>query len=121
MTTTLQPLGPNQEKWLKALESGDFKQMQQCLMAGNSYCCLGVGCVVMGLVPQCDGGDWSFAGEREAAPDEFVEFVGLHNKYGYSKGKVFSGLVSLNDNGTTFPEIAAIIRRDPSVYFREPR
>lgn len=30
-------------------------------------------------------------------------------------------LAYLNDRGVPFTEIAAIIRRDPSVYFKEPR
>lgn len=43
-----QALGPNQEKWLKALESGEFKQGSRRLenLADGSRCCLGVACAI---------------------------------------------------------------------------
>jgi len=39
------------EKWLVALRSGDFKQGKDTLFdsVNDTYCCLGVGCVVAGM------------------------------------------------------------------------
>lgn len=34
------------EKWLAALRSGKYKQGERKLKEGDSYCCLGVACVV---------------------------------------------------------------------------
>ncbi len=58
-------------QWARALESGDFKQTNSTLKRGRgkgaSHCCLGVGCEVMGLVPQNQGN--SFV----AFPSEYSE------------------------------------------------
>lgn len=41
-----------QEKWLTALESGNYKQGIDYLRSlDDTYCCLGVACEVMGIEP----------------------------------------------------------------------
>lgn len=44
MTRAKQKLTLEQEKWLSALESGEFKQIHGVLKSHDGYCCLGVGC-----------------------------------------------------------------------------
>jgi hypothetical protein len=39
-------MGPLQKAWVEALRSGEYKQTQDRLQVGDSYCCLGVACVV---------------------------------------------------------------------------
>lgn len=39
-------LGPNQTKFVEALESGEFKQGRDQLQLEDTLCCLGVGCAV---------------------------------------------------------------------------
>lgn len=42
-------IGPKQEKWLQALESGDYDQCRGMLYDGTGYCCLGVANKVLEL------------------------------------------------------------------------
>ena len=35
--------------WLKALRSGDYKQGRGKMLLNNKYCCIGVGCIVLGV------------------------------------------------------------------------
>lgn len=39
-------LGPNQQKWINALKSGEYEQCDGSLEDSNGYCCLGVACKV---------------------------------------------------------------------------
>jgi hypothetical protein len=56
-----QKLGPNQLKWLKALESGKYKQGRWMLQHAvtKECCCLGVGCLVLGPKPSGVSGEGS--------------------------------------------------------------
>jgi len=42
------------EKWVAALRSGEFKQGRGklCNMTDNTFCCLGVACIVAGIGPK---------------------------------------------------------------------
>lgn len=126
-----------QEKWLKALESGDYSQCKDKLHDGGGYCCLGVACVVAGIVPVLVGetvddegyvdeeARYVFDGEGEAAPDSLVERLMLRSPVGtLQEGATirigehaFDRLVYANDNGGTFAEIAAFIRANPEKVF----
>lgn len=122
-----QPLGPNQERWLRELETTDKKQGKKLLRSkDDKYCCLGVGCELIGLTPKAPTEDGYMYGADEdewVAPDELIENLGLHDCCGYAKHPFEhrQDIAGLNDTGKTFKEIAAIIRADPSMYFREPR
>lgn len=124
---TRQPLGPNQERWLKALESGNYEQGEGKLRSGNAFCCLGIGCLIAKVPgrPQSDG-DWYFATNgsswtKSYAPTALVEYLALRNQAGGGDDSREPSLIQLNDFSKPFSEIAAIIRSDPSVYFKEPR
>lgn len=41
-------------KWVEALRSGDYRQIQFNIGEGNELCCIGVGATVAGMPP--DGG-----------------------------------------------------------------
>lgn len=129
MAETLQPLGPNQERWLKALESGEWKQGRWQLCHGDGHCCLGVAAKLfseMRIEQESSGHTrwWSPDGVSYSSicPPDAQEALSLYGYCGEAAAREdHQSLASLNDNVTPFPEIAAIIRRDPSVYFREPR
>lgn len=96
-----------QEKWLKALESGEYEQGVGQLKREDKYCCLGVACEVMGI---------EYSGFHPGLSEAAGELVGL-TSFGDPKDDSYS-LTYLNDNGKTFKEIAEIVRSNPSNYFR---
>jgi hypothetical protein len=132
-TTTTGAVGPSQEIWLQALESGQYPQVDGWLCLNGGYCCLGVACKIFGLpskVRETSAGDkaLSFSGEEDIAPPEIVNRLGLYSPTGHpapdkdGKQPDIQSLASLNDGGLfSFQEIAALIRQNPSMYFSEPR
>lgn len=133
MSEAKQAIGPNQEKWLQALESGEYEQGVGFLLCTGKYCCLGVGCELSGASK--DGTDnsrlaHSFDDEYRKAPQRTVDWLGLKSPWGFFGGHDHldckdgfraGDLADANDHETTFPEIAAFCRENPSIVFTEPR
>jgi len=121
----MQELGPNQEKWLQALESGNWNQVSGRLGDHRGHCCIGVACEVMGLQHKRDeDGDFVYDGASGNAPQSLVEWLALHDEEGsaYEPDDDMSSLVELNDcEKCTFKKIAEAVRANPPAYFREPR
>ena len=84
-------------KWVEALRSGKYKQGRDQLQNGDTYCCLGVLCVVAGLPifsgNSTDPGNVSYQG---------IYDLGVHHL-------TCPKLWSMNDSGRPFPEIADYI------------
>ena len=97
------------EKWLAALESGEFKKATGQLREGPAYCCLGVLCVVAGLPLTADG--MSILG---VGPDEgykpLRELITGDPEFGV--GDPIHALIDLNDNSFNrdWKAVAAYIR-----------
>jgi hypothetical protein len=97
-------------KWVEALRSGEYQQGLRALRKGNSFCCLGVLCDVMGA--EWDKGEddlnATLNGEKQdyyLAP-EALAVVGMTDK----EQEVLYGM---NDNeGKTFPQIADYIEEN---------
>ena len=127
--TTKQLLGPNQEKWLKVLESDRYKQVQNFLSIPNKgNCCLGVACrIFLGKPTGINVVDdelnvYHWDSEDTNAPDAVVKKLAIYDREGSnSKGCFDRALTALNDSGHSFKQIAAIIRENPGEYFSEPR
>ena len=121
-------LGPNQKKWVEALESGKYQQGENFLHSGKGYCCLGVACAVFEenaeliLETVAKSGDavTSYDGADTLAPKYVIRVLDLYGSGG-EPDKTFNesleDLTQLNDGGTTFKEIAQIIRDNPAAYF----
>jgi len=82
-------------KWVKALESGRYKQTRTVLTDNYGYCCLGVLCRVAGV------------------PKEKLRWESTLGDV--HQGKLLPSasmgkLIDMNDGGSTFREIAAWIR-----------
>lgn len=113
-------MNENQERWLTALESGEYPQGKSSLCLQGKYCCLGVASDLFvpkdeqKLDPTTDG--VAYQGETAVAPPAVIEALGLDGSTGYIGGDEVS-LASMNDNGMSFPEIAAFIRSNPSRVF----
>ena len=123
---TIQPLGPNQEKWLGAIESGKFIQgRDEYLCFDSKYCCLGVGCKVLNILESnTREGALAFGvkGERRAAPQELIDKLDLFDKWGVDSSRDDGKRLSyFNDSGMSFVSIAKLIRYDPSRYFKSSK
>lgn len=120
--TTPKPenLSGMRDKWIAALESGEFPQGKGALRSDRGYCCLGVACEVYrretGIGEWVPGdGAWVFkiTGYYESAilPLSLVEVFGLKDQYGSSNDGSL-GLTTKNDTGSCFAEIADLLKGD---------
>ena len=134
-----QLLGPNQEAWLKELESGNYPQTTHGFLSDNhGYCCLGVGCRTLGLAPNRTNVDTTytlfhdeFDGQSELAPQSLIDWLALYDSSGdIAPEKIFctiigfegiDSLVDANDSEYSFELIAKFCRANPSAVFRESK
>lgn len=132
-----------QERWLFALESGEYNQTKGFLQDEKGNCCLGVACRVMGYPVHIDrkeedcirnihihpnfyrGSDGLHWLTMEVMPSPAWELLGLRDASGIFENRIeyngrhYWGLSAMNDWGLTFKEIAAFIRANPEVVFKE--
>jgi hypothetical protein len=88
------------QKWVTALRSGEYKQAQKRLKVGDAYCCLGVLCHIAGYrIIEKD--DMIVAGEH-VRDYRVLGDLGLDPD-------LRQPLITMNDDGKTFGEIAAYI------------
>lgn len=134
-----------QERWLSALESGGYGQIEGHLCQSGNYCCLGVATHVVNPdhpALQQDGwdkADWiedqvvdedpelfSTFEDGSFAPPDVAMALHLNNTNGRFRfmarieieGNHHDGLVALNDNTNwTFEHIAEFIREKPWLVF----
>lgn len=102
----------DREAWLRALETTTEKQGKRRLgSAKTGFCCLGLGCEVVGV-------EYNPLGNFS---DAFARRVGLWGRDGRSKPHSdLHKLTYLNDaDGKTFAEIAEILRANMNEYFKE--
>ncbi len=116
-------LTESQEKWLTALESGQYEQGSRYLCRNNKYCCLGVACEIFNISFEAEKIDddiiKDYNGQQCASPPDIVDILNLYDNLGSKNGiDDIDGLARLNDRTYAFKEIAAIIRENPSDYFR---
>jgi len=116
------------EIWALALESGLYEQGKGHLVLHHpssgppKYCCLGVLCDLANkagvktpfgaaqenALPGLGG--WNFGTNGANLPDCVTEWAGMDSASGdFGPGSIDSLMIH-NDNGDSFPEIAAIIR-----------
>jgi len=113
-------------KWISALRSGDYHQAQGTLYHGtdNNYCCLGLAGAIcgipiemmdgIGMVSDWDGGEGRHQELYEMAlqkgyPIELIDDVDGSNKFSHH-------LASMNDDGSTFDDIADYIEEYVDLY-----
>lgn len=125
-------MNDNAKKWVEALESGEFEQGTGYLCKNNKYCCLGVACELysrengeMSKSLQFDGSvayginDYH---SRYTLISPVRDWLGLrdgNSTYGKENnvGEREHSLMGLNDKGTPFTEIAAVIKSEPEGLF----
>lgn len=115
-------IGSLQEEWLSRLEKYPEKQHKGSLgyQVGSSYkaCCLGEAAMCLG-VAKFDSAGMMFNQESSAYLWDY-ELLGLYSKEGMSRYSNTS-LSKLNDADKTWPEIAKIVRDNPSNFFKESK
>lgn len=109
------------EKWLSSLRSGDYKQTQCHLHTNYGFCCLGVLCDLYGkehnveweLVNDEDYNYYVFQDEKSILPLSVIEWAGVEDDNPEICETPLSQtpLSRLNDNGSTFNEIADLIQK----------
>ena len=129
-------LGPNQEKWLSALESGEYKQTKSALARESkngkrSFCCLGVACDVS------QKSEWeessfkangkykgpfliTYINETESLPASVMRWLSMKDdegRFSDGPGSGSSCLTEMNDKGASFKKIAKFIRANPTLFF----
>lgn len=128
MTITKKPLNEFALAWVKALESGKYRQWRGALtqIKGKrmKHCCLGVACLLYSkqiekLVVTTAADKRQYDGEEAILPPKVAEALGLnHADSEFTNGKVKCQLSELNDNGHSFKEIAELIRSQPPGLFK---
>lgn len=119
-------------RFIKALESGKYKQTTEQLRSGERRCCLGVACDV--FHEDTGMGEWiinvdgifEFLGESGELPVEVQNYFGgvtapweLHTTLILAdlNDEEKATLADLNDEQkATFPEIAKILREEYGIY-----
>lgn len=122
-------MNANAEKWVTALESGEFEQAQHVLRETDAFCCLGVACEIYRL--ETGRGEWKFLpvpnanyngltflpnpleSQRSVLPPTVQAWLGLGNEKGTFEGGCLS---EENDRGATFSEIAELIRNKAELF-----
>ena len=103
--------------WIAALLSGEYKQgIRQLRDKDNKFCCLGVLCnlhaqahpeiAAMQKEPEQYIGAWALL------PREVMDWAELGSENGAYVNSANTTLVSDNDDGCSFPEIAKIIQEN---------
>ena len=122
-------LGPNQTKWIEALESGSYKQCKGALRRiDGAMCCLGVAAHIFaeeqGVVPELSTSKnyedcYDYLGDHSIAPLYVRSALSLNDAVGGAKGEMKTyALVSLNDSHNySFAQIAEHLRKNPESYF----
>lgn len=118
------PYNQDQLLWLEDLETTNAEQGQGALHENDKFCCLGRGCLVLGipgkLIPNPFGmRTVEYQGSSTIAPDSLIKRLRLRDCYGSVREDILgnSSLVYLNDSKVSFKEIAAIVRANPEGYF----
>lgn len=106
------------EKWLEALESGEYKQakdqLRRTVGKGYEYCCLGVACQVAREIGVRKISDDVLRNEL-ILPKSMQRLIGIDDSGDFVdaveyRGHAYSNLTQLNDSGVKFKTIARIIR-----------
>jgi hypothetical protein len=112
------------QKWIDALESGEYPQTSEFLRTEQGYCCLGVLCNIYAKEKNNDevqlnlweqfNDNYEILGEGLILPVEVKEWAGLDDTDVYytdeDDEKVY--LAVLNDSGMSFNQIAQVIKEN---------
>ncbi len=106
---------------IEALESGEYKQAGHKLRReDNSFCVLGVACNVFAQhhpeIAAAQKESTSFMGQNCFLPEEVMNWFGLFGCEGNRRDRRLDSLMKLNDDGMSFKDIAAMLRKEYMAY-----
>ena len=96
------------DELIEALESGTYKQAQGRLRRGDAFCCLGVACNIHD--PSLWNAAETYSLNTYCLTIRVREDYGFYDSDGAPEFDDGPSLVLLNDDGKTFPQIAAELR-----------
>ena len=104
------------DRWIKALRSGKYPQIQGKLRKEEGFCCLGVLCDIHDNKQWGDDlGGFSYLSNSGVIPEKVRKWAGMKSRdgshlprMGYPERRN-RNLSGLNDNGRTFEQIADVI------------
>lgn len=119
-------LGPNQQKWVDALRSGEYNQTTGTLQDDYGYCCLGVACKVAldnGVNVNTDEDNGNISGDELSDQKDVKSWLGLYDNQGrFETTPKQLYLTTLNDiEGLDFNEIADYIEKYSDILFTKPK
>ena len=91
------------EKWLKALRSGEYKQIEGELHNSSGFCCMGVAGVICGLLEE----DLYGVGRLDAGVTDIDDIPSNILSTDFAEE-----CMRKNDNGKSFKEIANYIEKN---------
>lgn len=100
------------DKWISALRSGQYKQGREFLCANDQFCCLGVLCDLSEIdeFKTKEHRAAEYLDQDQHLPEEVMRLTGMVSTHGSSYNT--PDLTVLNDEGSTFLEIADIIEKN---------
>ncbi len=130
-------MNDNAKMWVSALRSGDYVQTSGSLKENDSFCCMGVACDLYSKSVgnsrwnlDSSGTDWfEVLGEGDPnergsdvfLPEVVMMWLGIEDNCGKffdeGVGAGTDSLVDMNDNDSTFEDIAKIIEEEPRGLF----
>lgn len=97
------------EKWLEALRSGNYKQgtgkLRQVEKNGDTYCCLGVLCDVLGVKWHTSDDDWDGHPAYGVMDNRYINDSDLPDRIRNKVGLTYEDtekLIHLNDGGFNY-------------------
>lgn len=114
-------LGKIQKQWIKSLKENPERQGKNTLglqQADGTYiaCCLGELGIIAGVTHWNRGHLFSGSLARTLCKAH-ANKLGLVDEIGSSTDPSVRALANLNDNTHTWPEIAAVVEKNPELYF----
>lgn len=105
------------EKWIAALESGEYEQGQGSLRKDGKFCCLGVLCEVaiqegveVTVTHNSEIDKYYYEGNGAVLPETVLDWADMYSVWGrFGDG---DDLADLNDAGVSFADIANVIREN---------
>lgn len=103
------------KKWVAALKNGEYEQGRAQLKNEGKFCCLGVLCDLHRKTIKKKGCRWEdngYLNSMDTLPEEVQEWAGLDSKdpcVVVSELESAERLSRINDEGTSFKEIAKLI------------
>jgi len=96
------------QKWVEALESGDYKQDTGCLRSSSGYCCLGVLCDLHSKETGVEWDNGVYLNKMSDLPEQVRQWADLD--YANPRIGEYSAFYLNDTKRKSFREIAALIK-----------